>query len=276
MLMVLQPACLLLGFVLLTEPCLNPAFKPSLKDKANYLRVLSAVPKAEWNQRFSKAVSKSLFGTGVVQAWFVARLTAYTQQADIEHKSLLEKVKSRSTGNSAAAPANASKATVGNFIRQLESVSVSMLLSTPIMIALAYLVLIMLGTPVFDHKKQTLVLATHLALLLGLPLAHVLGLPPLPDQLSDKPSSSEETLTPTNLDTSKLWSAILNLRPRPSYTLALFYPIIFGVVGTLLSAATLTLDWDTPWQTYPFPLLVGSLFGLALGNLYVVVLMLFG
>ncbi|KAJ1041227.1 hypothetical protein NDA11_003442 [Ustilago hordei] len=230
LLLLLQPSILLFAFILLTEPCLNPSFKPSLWDKRNYLSLLStpgAIPQGEWKARFP-----------------------------------------------------------------------------------FYLAIVLAGAPLWEDAKATLIVATQLSLLIGLPLVHVLGLPALE---SDPLSSNTNTTAPTSNtknastiatepaeaaksnfysvtsptpasstsntsipNTSRYWISLLTLKPNPTFLLPLYYPFIFTVIGTIASTAVLALDWQVSYQTFPYPLLVGSLLGLAIGNLYTICIVLLG
>lgn len=331
-LLTLQPVCLFLAFVLLTEPCLNAAFKPSLWDKRNYFTIIAALGqpaeaasvgsvlavdrRVEWTERFGRAGVKSLFGTAVIQAWFTARITAYIHKAAVEEGRLLALLRQRT---SAAVPHGRADASakrvdgdqealqaVGSFIRQMESVSATFLL-LPFVTAGVYALLVTLGAPLGTHRKQTAVLAGHLTLLVCLPVVHVLGFPPVPE-LSTKsldtvtpsvPASrsppsplpspqvtartTDTTTTkippgntsPSFLNTDRSWASLLILRPHPSYLLPLFWPVLATTATTILSTASLALDWDKPWQTYPFPPLIASIAGLALGNVLTIYLVLF-
>lgn len=316
LLLLLQPSILLFAFILLTEPCLNPSFKPSLWDKRNYLTLLStpgAIPQGEWKARFRKAGLRALFGSGVVQCWFVARLNGYVQRASLEHERILTALRQGGKVKTDEGNVKGKGVQVGSFIRQLESVSLT-LLGLPFIIAAFYLAIVLAGAPLWEDAKATLIVATQLSLLIGLPLVHVLGLPALE---SDPLSSNTNTTAPTSNtknastiatepaeatksnfysvtsptpasspasstsntsipNTSRYWISLLTLKPNPTFLLPLYYPFIFTVIGTIASTAVLALDWQVSYQTFPYPLLVGSLLGLAIGNLYTICIVLLG
>ena len=275
----------LVAFVLLTEPCLNPSYTARITDKLGYLQLLrsGAIPRAEWTERFTSAGVRGLFGVGVIQAWFTARLTAYVEKAEIEYsrlKALLHR--QRQSGLNVGVDTRwqdkrnekEQPTKVGNFIRQLESVSLSFL-ATPLMVAFVYALLVAAGADATSWK-QTATLATHLALLIVLPLFHILGLP----DFDSTPTSSTTTTTSTSsttttTSTTSPWTSLLTLHPTPSH-LPLFYPPLFCLATTLVSTAILALDWNVSYQTYPFPLLAASLLGLALGDVYTILVVLLG
>lgn len=270
LLLLLQPLCLLLGFVLLTEPCLNPSYKNSLWDKRNYLSILTTpglIPPSEWGERFARAGVKQLFGLGVIQAWFVARLNAYVQAADREHERLVAALK---TGE------KKEEQKVGSFIRQLESVSLTFL-GLAFAWAGVYAMLILLGAPATTQLKATATLAAHLTLILALPILHILGLPPTSSSTPSTTTTTDDSTSTTTIpNATRFYWPLLNLRPNPTFLLPLFYPLLFCIAGTLVGTAALALDWGVAWQTYPFPLLVGSLVGLGVGNFYTIFLVIFG
>lgn len=241
LLLLLQGGCLVLGFVLLTEPCLNAQYKNSLWDKRNYLSLLARDDVGK--ERFLAAGVKSLFGTLVIQAWFTARLNAYTQGATHHHQQLVEGLK----GNKDKVRVEFQ---VPSFIRQLEAVSASLLLSLPLTALAIYALLLVGGASLTSHWKESATLATHLALLL-LPPIHIAA--------------------PNPGFVQKLLAA----NPSPSFLWPLFYPPLFSIATTLLATATLALDSDSPWQTYPFPLIVAGIAGIAVGNVYTIALILF-
>lgn len=281
LLLILQPALHLFSFVLLTEPCLNPHFTPNLWSKFNYFSLLftpGLIPQSEWKERFAKAGIRSLFGCGILQVWYVARLNSYFQKAQREHLKIVALLKDGK---------KMEEAEVSSFIRQLESVSLT-LLGLPFVIAIFYSLCVLVGVPLLMDKIATLIVATQLAFLVGLPLVHILGLPQdsTPTTTTDTKPSNPNPPSPTNSgsnfysttslpSTSKYWTQILSLHPNPSFLLPLYYPPFFVLLGTLISTAVLALDWEVGYQTYPYPLLVGSLVGLVIGNLYTIFVVLF-
>ncbi|KIS69764.1 uncharacterized protein UMAG_02286 [Mycosarcoma maydis] len=268
---VLHSVLHILAFILLTEPCLNPNYSTRLLDKMHYFALLStrsAIPASEWKARFTSAGFRALFGAGVIQVWFTARLSGYFERAQAQHQRLVAALKlQRDTQNTVGIDARFEshekdeQPRIPSFVRQLESVSLTML-GMPFIAVIIYVLLLVLGAPLQQYK-QTAILASHLTLLIALPLIHLLGLPGLP--ANDSPSAN-----PSH------WSSLLSLTPNPSFLLPLYYPLISCALVTLLSTSVLALDWNVSYQTYPFPLLVGSLLGLVVGDLYTVALILFG
>ena len=301
LLLLLHAFCVVVGFVLLTEPCLNPNFQPSLWDKVNYLSLLGthgAIPVHEWSQRFQRACLTSLFATAVIQAWFVARLNGYIHRASIQHTHILalQQQPRSQTQNKQKQKGKVEKqeVKVPSFVRQLEGVSLTFLGLPFVWIAMLLLV-VLFGAPLMGNWKPTAILAAHLCLLVAFPLIHILGLPSLSfidfittssdastkhtaSTLSTATSSSTSSSVSTIVvpDATNLWTSLLSLRPNPTFLLPLYYPLIFASLGTVVAAAVLALDWNTSYQTYPFPLFVGSLAGVALGDLYTVWLVIFG
>ncbi len=241
LLLLLQGGCLVVGFVLLTEPCLNAHYKNSLWDKRNYLSLLAKDDVGA--ERFLAAGIKSLFGTLVIQAWFTARLNAYTQGATHHHQQLVEGLKEKKEKVKV-------EFQVPSFIRQLEAVSASLLLSLPLTALAIFAVMLVGGAPLTSHWKQSATLATHLALLL-LPTIHIAA------------------------SNTGFVQKLLGANPSPSFLWPLFYPPLFSIATSLLATATLALDSNSPWQTYPFPLIVASIAGIAAGNGYTIALILF-
>ncbi len=178
------------------------------------------------------------------------------------------------------------KREVGSFIRQLESVSLTFL-GLPFVAVGVGLLCVVMGAPV-SKWKQTATLAFHMTLLIAFPLIHVLGLPDItattttnnnaaPSQNTTTTTSEEaSTSTTTLLNPSTHWTSLLTLKPNPTFLLPLYHPLIGCFLTTLLSTAILALDWNVSYQTYPFPLLVGSLLGLVLGDMYTIGIILFG
>ncbi|TKY87778.1 hypothetical protein EX895_003359 [Sporisorium graminicola] len=299
LLLLLHAFCHVFAFVLLTEPCLNPAYTSRMMDKLNYVSLLAsrgAIPVGEWGERFTRAGVRGLFGVGVIQAWFTARLNSYVLKAHRQHASLLRMLRAqRASGTKVGVDTRwheaeakeeeseeAEAAEVGSFVRQMESVSVTFL-GLPLVVAAVYAAVVLAGAPAVGAWKQTLVLAAHLAMLIALPLVHILGIPDI--SVSTTPhASTQSTAQPpppsassTSLpNASTHWTALLTLKPNPTFLLPLYYPLIGCFLGTLASTAVLALDWNVAYQTYPFPLLVGSLLGLVLGDLYTIAIVLFG
>ncbi|KAJ9478715.1 Glycosylphosphatidylinositol anchor biosynthesis protein 11 [Pseudozyma hubeiensis] len=268
--LLLHSALHILAFILLTEPCLNPSYTTRFRDKLDYFSILTAnpsvIPVGEWRERFTSAGIRGLFGVGVVQVWFTARMCGYFERSELVYKKLVRALKEqREAGQKVGVDTRFAQETkadeeeekVGSFIRQLESVSLT-LLATPFLSILVFTLLILLGAPL-THFRQTSLLSLHLTLLLLLPPLHILGLP------SDKPSSA-----------STHWKSLLTLSPSPPHLLPLFYQPLFSLATTFLATAVLALDWNVSYQTYPFPLLVGSLVGLVVGNLYTVIIIIRG
>ena len=305
LLLLLRPICLLIGFVLLTEPCLNPVYTNSLWSKRGYFALLAtpgAIPPAEWTDRFSRAGLRALFGVGVIQAWFTARLNAYIQKAQREHGRIVAALKmQRDKGEKTGVQrytaddeeGSEGKGEVGSFVRQMESVSLTFL-ALPFVAAAVCTALGLLGAPL---KVQTAVVAAHLTLLVALPLVHILGLPALEDSSTTTTTSPSTTTTSASTPTAtttpttdaadassttlvqnaaQYWQALLTLKPNPTFLLPLYYPSIFCILGAVASSAVLALDWNVAYQTYPFPLLVGALLGLITGDLFTTGVLLFG
>lgn len=277
----------ILAFILLTEPCLNPSYTTRLLDKLDYFSLLSsptAIPAGEWGGRFGKAGVRGLFGVGVVQVWFVSRLNGYVQRAEREHGRIVGALKKQRKGGKVtgidsryAEEEGEGTREVGNFIRQLESVSVTFL-GLPFVGVAMGMVCVVMGAPV-SKWKETATLAFHLTLLIAFPLVHVLGLPDTTTTTSstETTTTSENTSSSTTnlLNPSTHWSSLLTLKPNPTFLLPLYYPLIGCFLATLLSTAVLALDWNVSYQTYPFPLLVGSLVGVVLGDMYTIGTILF-
>ncbi|KAF6767436.1 GPI biosynthesis protein Pig-F [Kalmanozyma brasiliensis GHG001] len=288
LLLLLHSGCHILAFILLTEPCLNPSYTTRLLDKVNYFTLLStpnAIPRGEWGERFTRAGIRGLFGVGVVQVWFVARLNAYCQRAQREHGRIVDALKAqRSSGGRVGVDTRyeEQEGEVGNFIRQLESVSLT-LLGLPLVVVGVGAMVGVMGAPLRGFVWQTGVLASQLTLLIALPLLHILGLPGMTtDNSSNNTTSPSASTIPETGSTTSLrntpthWTALLTLKPNPTFLLPLYHPLIGCVLGTVASSALLALDWDVAWQTYPFPLLVGSLAGVVLGDVWTIGIVLFG
>lgn len=316
LLLLLQPLCLLVAFILLTEPCLNPNYVNSLRSKFGYLTLLTRpglIPELEWRARFEKAGWTSLFGIGIIQAWFTARLNGYIQRAEREHGRIVailkgqrekgvmhvgvpstmmeeEQDEGRDHAGSSVIGQGSEKTLkgetegkeeegkvmeVGSFVRQMESVSMTFL-GLPILWLFFYLLCILFGSPILTHKTATSILAAHLTLLIGLPLIHILGLPFPSEPQQDQQSSASSSTTTTVTKTATHWKSLLTLKPNPTFLLPVYYPPIFTFVGTILASAVLALDWNVAYQTYPFPNLVGALLGLVLGDFYTIFVLLFG
>ncbi|KAL9939786.1 hypothetical protein V8E36_001603 [Tilletia maclaganii] len=103
-----------------------------------------------------------------------------------------------------------------------------------------------------NHTLPTLGLGFHLACLITLTPAHVLGTDwtqwdavflPAPESEDGRKRRAQEA-----------WHAVL------------FYPAAGALVGALLASFGLALDWNRPWQVWPIPPLIGSTVGLMLGN----------
>ncbi|CBQ71015.1 conserved hypothetical protein [Sporisorium reilianum SRZ2] len=298
-LLMLHAFCHVFAFGLLTEPCLNPGYTSRMRDKLNYLTLLTTeggIPVGEWRERFTRAGVRALFGVGVIQAWFVARLNAYVLKAHRQHSKLLRMLKAqRETGKTVGVDtrwqeeAGEEDEEVGSFVRQLESVSVTFL-GLPLVAVVVYGLVVIAGAPAVGNGwKQTAVLAAHLSMLIALPLVHVLGIPDVsltttttgaPANASASSSTTtttaESSATTTLPNASTHWTSLLTLKPNPTFLLPLYYPLIGCFLGTLASTAVLALDWNVSYQTYPFPLLVGSLLGLVLGDVYTIGIVLFG
>lgn len=284
-LLLLHASCHMLAFVLLTEPCLNPSYTTRLLDKTNYFALLStpgAIPRREWGERFGRAGVRGLFGVGVVQVWFVARLNAYCQRAEREHRRIVAALQQqRSSGGRVGVDTRfggeqqEDEREVGNFIRQLESVSLT-LLGLPLVVLAIGAVTVTMGAPLRGYAWQTGILAGHLTLLIALPLIHILGLPDLSTPTTTPTPQDAATSTTLLPNTHTHRTALLTLKPNPTFLLPLYYPLIGCAFGTVASTALLALDWDVAWQTYPFPLLVGALAGLVAGDVWTIRIVLFG
>ncbi|SNX83566.1 uncharacterized protein MEPE_02273 [Melanopsichium pennsylvanicum] len=297
LLLVLQPVCLMLCFVLLTEPCLNPQYVNTLSSKLNYITLLTtrdAIAEIEWKTRFWNAGLRSLFGIGVIQAWFTARLNSYVQKADREHTRIVNALKfqrekgiknvgldTRMEHDQVVSGENGEKEGVGSFVRQLESVGLTFL-GLPFVWIGVFGLMVLFGAPIRGGGGGgTGIVAAYLTFLIGLPLVHILGLPldtPPTTTTSSSSSSSSSTTTTTTIlpNSTKYWSTLLMLKPNPSFLLPLYYPPILTSMTTLLCSTILALDWGKSYQTYPFPLLVGALVGNCLANFYIVIIVLFG
>ncbi|CAD6929447.1 unnamed protein product [Tilletia laevis] len=120
----------------------------------------------------------------------------------------------------------------------------------------------LLGAPVpFTDTADTIAtiaLAFHLALLVALVPAHVLGSDTalwdtvfLPAAAAPSLAQDKKTVVRA---TKEPWHAVV------------FYPAAGALLGALLASFGLALDWGRPWQIWPLPPLLGSSAGLVLGN----------
>ncbi|KAK0558744.1 Glycosylphosphatidylinositol (GPI) anchor assembly protein [Tilletia horrida] len=118
-----------------------------------------------------------------------------------------------------------------------------------------------------EHTLPTLALAFHLALLITLIPAHVLGtdlrrwdevfLPaasPASSSDGNDDNDNDAARLKKRADASTAWHAVL------------FYPAVGALAGALLGSYGLALDWGRPWQIWPVPPLLGSTAGVVLGN----------
>ncbi|SPO25128.1 uncharacterized protein UTRI_02768_B [Ustilago trichophora] len=259
LLLLLHASCHVFAFILLTEPCLNPHYVNSLWSKTRYLSLLTTeglIPEEEWKERFLKAGIRGLFGVGVVQAWFVARLNSYVQKGEREHGRLVSALKMQrekgltvgisnhhhhhhyegeereihiplvsashasQSNNQKQSEQDESTLQVGSFIRQLESVSMTFL-GLPFIWLTICILLVMFGAPLLgkDNFSATAILAAHLTLLIGLPIIHILG---LPGDTSPSPSTSPSHASSSSSPLSTITTTTTNIKNANIYYQTLF------------------------------------------------------
>lgn len=124
-------------------------------------------------------------------------------------------------------------------------------------VALAALVCILFGAPLFQNIDKTITLAVQLTTVSMLPLVLYLG-----------PHGTMPYLFCDHFElTSKSQTGYLDL---------VHYNAVFALFGAWAASAVVPLDWDRPWQAYPVPNMCGALVGFFAGNVYSFVLALFG
>ncbi|CDW97245.1 hypothetical protein, partial [Sporisorium scitamineum] len=161
LLLLLHAFCHVFAFILLTEPCLNPNYTSRLMDKLNYFALLTtegAVPRGEWSERFTSAGVRGLFGVGVIQVWFTARFDAYVQKAEQQHSKIVKALRVQRDGGRVGVDGRfdtEGEMEVGNFVRQLEGVSVTVL-GLPLVVVCVYGLVVVAGAPAWGKEwKQT-------------------------------------------------------------------------------------------------------------------------
>ncbi|EPQ26114.1 uncharacterized protein PFL1_06322 [Pseudozyma flocculosa PF-1] len=221
------------------------------------------------------AAWKALVAVFVVQGWWCTRIARWCRAATQQQPAPTEKQVAASASSSkikaaAAADGQPGDERIGK--RDVEDVALS-IFSLPLLVVFFNVVVILFGAPVSALKSTTL-LSCYLALLVGLPLVHVLGVPFLS---LPSPSSSA---TPRNGITSApsasgqggeqhlLWTQLvtLDIAHHPA-----ILPLVVPAVTVLSTAATLgtaalALDWERQWQTFPLPCIAAAVAGLMAGN----------
>ncbi|ODQ80698.1 hypothetical protein BABINDRAFT_160931 [Babjeviella inositovora NRRL Y-12698] len=117
------------------------------------------------------------------------------------------------------------------------SLFVALVASIPI-----FSVLVLFGSPLYDHLKETYLLALHLSFLIIYPLLVVY---------------QYDLEVWFNLATFNVDS----LAQNPVYVSS-----VAAFVGAWLGVFPIPLDWDRPWQAWPITLLVGSYLGYFVGG----------
>ncbi|KAE8255957.1 hypothetical protein A4X13_0g2856 [Tilletia indica] len=153
-----------------------------------------------------------------------------------------------------------SESTGSGSLEQLAMTILTLPLSTTIFLAI---LTGLLGAPIpftttstgTTETTSTLALSFHLAILLALVPAHVLGADLAQWDVVFLPAALSSS---TNDDKKR--------KGREAWHAVVFYPVVGALAGGLLSGFGLALDWGRPWQAWPLPPLVGSSAGLILGN----------
>ncbi|KAE8213688.1 hypothetical protein CF327_g2821 [Tilletia walkeri] len=152
-----------------------------------------------------------------------------------------------------------SESTGSGSLEQLAMTILTLPLSTTIFLAI---LTGLLGAPIpftttstgTTETTSTLALSFHLAILLALVPAHVLGADLAQWDVVFLPAALISTKDDKKRKGREAWHAVV------------FYPVVGALAGGLLSGFGLALDWGRPWQAWPLPPLVGSSAGLILGN----------
>lgn len=107
-----------------------------------------------------------------------------------------------------------------------------------------FVILILFGSPLYVHVRETYVLSYHLALILVQPILVIYRL-----RFDDIAALFR---------TDHLYSATLSNTTLSSSAV--------GILGTWLGVIPIPLDWDRPWQQWPITLLVGGYCGAFAGS----------
>ncbi|KAL1918819.1 uncharacterized protein VTP21DRAFT_2841 [Calcarisporiella thermophila] len=122
-------------------------------------------------------------------------------------------------------------------------------LATIVGAVIIHVVTILFGAPVFNQILETWLFSLYLSSQTVLPAFLVLR---------------------TNVNA---WFRVfIDFKAKTSVESAVLYSGLGACIGAWLSAITLPLDWDRPWQAWPIPAVVGTLLGCMSGHaLYAVI-----
>merc|ERR1712093_970292 len=116
-----------------------------------------------------------------------------------------------------------------------------------------FAVIVLLGGMAGRKHTESLQLSAFLALLAFTPSAYAISSP--------FAKSGHQTFTKYTWIRLFVW-----FEPQSDVEVALVAPAYGAVLGCLLSAPALALDWEEPWQTWPLPCIVGTFIGWILGH----------
>lgn len=114
-------------------------------------------------------------------------------------------------------------------------------------------VCILMGAPLQANQEETFVLSVMLTSLTILPIAVYLG-----------PNGTLQYLFYDAVD--------LNSRNEIALLEYLQQNAVAALIGAWSGSVVAPLDWDRAWQAYPIPNMIGGLVGLALSNVYTLLL----
>ncbi|KAG8930893.1 hypothetical protein FRC02_003499 [Tulasnella sp. 418] len=126
--------------------------------------------------------------------------------------------------------------------------------ATLIGIPVFYFALLLFGAPLNTHYIHTFLFSLVLSFLTIYTPIYALGIPS---------QSSEPSALAARLKYVQLLSEFRLTRPAER---AIVYPILGALIGSLIGAIPLPLDWDRPWQAWPLVPTFGAIVGYVLAS----------
>ncbi|XP_033230932.1 phosphatidylinositol-glycan biosynthesis class F protein [Belonocnema kinseyi] len=125
------------------------------------------------------------------------------------------------------------------------------LVSTSLLSAIYYVVIVLFGAPILSHHEETIMLTLTLTTLTFVPACLHLG-----------------------IDTALALLFGMQVGNGNLFAEAVKTNVKFTLLGTWLGAIAIPLDWDRPWQAWPVPCVTSALFGYILAHVVTLISML--
>ncbi|XP_073990056.1 phosphatidylinositol glycan anchor biosynthesis class F [Rhodnius prolixus] len=131
------------------------------------------------------------------------------------------------------------------FILLLNSINFSSIIQSVIVLAFScaafYIVSVLFGAEVFNHKEETLMFSLLLTNLTILPISVQFG-------------------------SVHVANFIQRVKPNNEFDSLVFNNAYGTLLGAWFGAFVIPLDWDRPWQVWPIPCSLGALLGYSISN----------